>query len=112
VVNGRILPIDLDFCEAELMEFFSSTENQPALAARCNAGPLANEFHRIELEPCEPGLFGVGGRYVLMPVSDDAGDAVEDLDEIVYDGDMIELARVIENLRSESESGCFRGRSR
>lgn len=80
VVNGRILPVDLAFCEAELTEFFTAYADQPALAARYNAGPLANEFHTIELEPGDPGLFGIGGSYVLTPISDDAGDGVEDLD--------------------------------
>lgn len=80
VVNGRILPVDLKFCEVELTEFFT-TADQASVAAKYNAGPLANEFHRIELEPGVPGIYGIGGSYVLTPVSEDAGDTVEDLDQ-------------------------------
>lgn len=97
VINGRILPVDLAFCEAELTEFFTAAD-QASVAAKYNAGPLANEFHQIELEPGEPGIFGIGGSYVLTPVSDEVGDAVDDLDQ-----ETSEFRTRIEELDSERQ---------
>ena len=81
VVNGRIIPVDMDYWDPQIDQFFTPTSDQQSLAMRFNAEGLSNGFHTVEFKPGEPGLFGIGGSFALTPIADDTGDEVAALDD-------------------------------
>lgn len=81
VVNGRIIPVEIEYWDPQIDEFFTVTADQQSLAARFNADGLSNGFHTVEFKPGEPGLLGIGGSFVLRPVASDTGDDVAALDD-------------------------------
>jgi hypothetical protein len=71
----------MEFWDPQISEFFTPMADQPALAMRFNSSGQSNGFHTVEFKPGEPGLFGVGGSFILTPVADDTGDEVAALDD-------------------------------